>query len=109
MFSDEPTIKEIRKIIKFKITGEKWLVKSRLLQKSETLLNRQSADENFSDEPTITEIRTITDSAITRQTFLLMSRLLQKLEILPSQPSLQKKVRHEPTITENIYISLIGQ
>ena len=69
MFSDEPTITEIRKIIKFKITGEKWLVKSRLLQKSETLLNRQSPDENFSDEPTITEIRTITDSAITRQTF----------------------------------------
>ena len=76
MFSDEPTITEIRKIIELKITGEKWLVKSRLLQKSETLLNRQSPDENFSDEPTITEIRTITESATTRQTFLLMSRLL---------------------------------
>ena len=55
MFSDKPTIREIRKIIWSKIIGETWLVMSPLSQRSETLLNRQSPHENFSDEPTITE------------------------------------------------------
>ena len=55
MFSDKPTIREIRKIICSNIIGETWLVMSPLSQRSETLLSRQSPHANFSDEPTITE------------------------------------------------------